>query len=244
MRNRMIGFVLCTLLLFSCCSQLYICAENKTVAYSSAYARTILRAVLYAEEKKEEYDVNGDGRISTLDAKIALRRSVGLPDVAPTTVPSTTQMTTKVEETTVKEYSQIGVLSTCGLTEARLKKGLLGNLPEYAKYYLQAEAEYNVNAVFLAAVSALESGWGKSYLAVNKNNLFGWKGGSSYRYFNSVEECIMHVAKYLRKNYLTPGGSYFNGYSVEAVGVVYCTSSSWASQVNGIMRDIERRASA
>ena len=39
--------------------------------------------------------------------------------------------------------------------------------------FIKYQNKYGVNAVMAASCAALESGWGKSSIAQNKNNLFG-----------------------------------------------------------------------
>ena len=134
------------------------------------------------------------------------------------------------------------LLTPCGYTEEQLRNALLHDLKDCAGYFLEAEATYGVNATFLAAIAAVESAWGQSNLAKTKNNLYGWKGNGSYKYFDSTRDCIMHVAKSLKTNYLSPDGPYFRGYTIEAVNVYYCGSSQWVSMVSGIMRQINNRA--
>lgn len=215
-----------------------IFAKSATLKCTAAAARKILRASVDLEEKRLDYDLNKDGVITAEDARIALRRAVGLADLTELVEP-TTEL---VETTTEKEYYQVGVLSTCGLTESQLANGLYYNLKQYAWAFLEAEKEYNINAVFLSAVAALESGWGRSTLAINKNNFFGWRGSNGWASFNSPYDGIMHVAKTLRKNYLTPGGSCFNGYEVEDIAICYCPGGGWAGQIRNIMAMIKNNA--
>lgn len=214
-------------------------AENNL--YSSSYARLIMRAAINLEEKKDVYDINNDGEITTEDARIALRRAINLSDYAPSTTKkvTTTIIPSTTTTTTTRLYQQKGVLSTCGLTINTLANGLHGNLKKYAADFLEAEKIYNVNAVFLSAIAALESGWGSSSLARNKNNFFGWKGGSGFMSFNTPREGILFVARNLKNNYLTPGGSCFRGYEVEDVAKSYCPGGNWARQIYGIMNMIK-----
>lgn len=216
---------------------------EKEIVYTAAYAREILRACVNLEERKTEYDLDLDERITAADVRIALRRSVSLPD-EPTVDELEEEIETILSSELVelKEYFQIGVLSTCDLTEEQLVNGLCGNLKQYAWAFLEAEREYNVNATFLAAVAAFESGWGSSYLAIHKNNFFGWRGGSGFMYFNTPVEGIMHVARSLREKYLTPGGGCFRGYNVEDIAICYCPGGGWSNQVYGIMNMIKRNA--
>ena len=240
--NKLLKTYKIFIVLFLICATLlttFAFATDNDFIYTTSFARTVMRAAIGLEEKKDSYDINSDGVVTVEDSRIALRRSVNLPDYAPTTVTTTViETTTKIEETT-KPKQQIGVLSACNLSVTELQNRLKGNLKQYAATFLLAEEEYNVNAVFLAAVAALESGWGSSWLAQNKNNLFGWKAGSGFKYFNSVQEGIMFVARNLRNNYLTPGGSCFNGYEVSDIAKCYCPGGNWASQVTNIMNIIK-----
>lgn len=104
-----------------------------------------------------------------------------------------------------------------------------------------AERETGINAVFLAAVAALESGWNTSAVAENKNNLFGWSAATGYADFESKEDCIAEVAGCIKTLYLSPDGIYFNGYTVEAVNIRYNGNEQWKAAVLQIMQDIQRR---
>lgn len=140
-------------------------------------------------------------------------------------------------------YSSENVLTPSNVTAEELKSGLLHNLRGYAKYFVEAEKEYGVNAIFLASIAALESGWGRSDLAVKNNNLFGYKnsGSNGYRKFESVGDCINTIAKHLKNSYLTEGGKYYNGTSVTAINIKYCEQNSWAGKINSIGKGIVKR---
>lgn len=141
-------------------------------------------------------------------------------------------------------YRGEGVLTPSGVTAEELAAALNGPMKEYAEIFLEAERRTGINAFFLTAVAGLESGWGKSPLARNRNNLFGWTGKSGYMAFDSVEQCIFHVADCLKEFYLTEGGKYFNGYTVGAVNMRYNGRPEWERMVNDIMGGITRRANA
>ena len=211
--------------------------------FRSADARRALRIAAMLESTDLLFDYDQDGRVTANDARKILRQAAKLladeqnvdnelvaadayaPAAASTTRPASSGYTG-------------GVLSSCGLSESQLAKGLKKSLKGYAGDFLAAEREYGVNAVFLAAIAALESGWGESGVAQSRNNLFGWKGNGGYRYFDTVSACIFHVAKFLKLNYLTPGGSCFHGYEIEDVQRSYCPGGDWASAVRGLMNTI------
>ena len=122
-----------------------------------------------------------------------------------------------------------------GFSAEELEAGLRGELCLYARDFVLAEEKYGVNAVFLAAVAALESGWGK--YCFRENNIFGWSGKS----FSSKEECIDFVASKIAEHYLSEDGKYYNGKTVSGVNVFYNGSDLWAKKVKEIMAMIERK---
>ena len=138
-------------------------------------------------------------------------------------------------------YSFDNVLIPSNVTGDELASGLLYGLKDYAKFFVQAEEKYGINAIFLASVAALESGWCRSEIAISNNNLFGYKDSNSsngFRVFASKEESIDVVARNLKINQLTEGGVYYNGLSVSGVNVKYCEGSSWSTKVDSIANGI------
>lgn len=131
-----------------------------------------------------------------------------------------------------------------------LKDAPRGTLAKYAKYFVDAEEKYSVNAFALAAIAAQESAWGTSDRAINQNNLTGYavynskSRGSS---FSSAGESIMLTAKLLKENYLTPGAENFNGTSIQAANKDYClkddsseTDYGWSKNINSIAEELEK----
>jgi beta-N-acetylglucosaminidase len=100
--------------------------------------------------------------------------------------------------------------------------------------YIQAENTYEVNALFLIGVTALESYWGKSDLARTKNNLSGYYINGKPKYFSSKAECILETAKLISEEYLKEDGLYYKGKSIRAININYCELSSWTGKVNDI----------
>lgn len=117
----------------------------------------------------------------------------------------------------------------CGFTEEELAERLKYDLKPLAKTFLEAEEKSGINACFLAAVSALESGWGRYQF--RENNIFGFGRMT----FESEEECILHVAEYLRKNYLNEDGKYYRGGTIADIGKIWCPDDgTWVRLVTGI----------
>ena len=134
-----------------------------------------------------------------------------------------------------KEAANLDLTSPCNLSSEELARGLKGELKSLAEEFIEAEEKYGVNAVFLSAVAALESGWGKS--CFRENNIFGWSGKS----FESKAECIDFVASKIAEHYLSEDGKYYNGKTVSGVNVCYNGSDFWAEKVQEIMNMIIRK---
>lgn len=127
-------------------------------------------------------------------------------------------------------------------TPEQLNKALKGSkLQGLGSAYIAAEEKHRVNALFLVSVSVLESGWGKSSAAVNKNNLFGIYSGGSLKTFSSKVACIDYAGNLLSDNYLSKGGKYFNGYTLSGVNKKYSTSSEWDTKVYRVMLTLLKR---
>lgn len=106
------------------------------------------------------------------------------------------------------------------------------NLVGLEQTFIDAEDKHGVRADFLAAVAALESGWGRYQF--RPNNIMGF----GQMEFSSMEECIDTVAAYLAKNYLSPDGKYYNGETVAGVCIRYNGSPEWAESVQQIMEEV------
>ena len=139
-----------------------------------------------------------------------------------------------------------------GLTLEQFKKILSGNeedtkhvIEDNAEYFYYAEKQYNINGVYLAAMAIHEGGWGKSKIAQDKKNLFGYGAYDSNPYggaydFETYAEGIDLVARVLVKHYLNEKGTeiydgqeatgkYYNGPTLEGVNTRYASDKNWAN---------------
>ena len=116
------------------------------------------------------------------------------------------------------------------------------NLEGIGKAIEQAEKDYSVNGLYLMGLCIVESGWGTSPFAVNRNNLVGWNAvdnnPSQATTFESKEDCILHVAQKLQQNYLTENGAYFEGYTAPDVDVHYCTDKLHANKIVNVVNEL------
>jgi peptidoglycan hydrolase-like protein with peptidoglycan-binding domain len=118
-----------------------------------------------------------------------------------------------------------------------------GDMEGLGQYFINAQNTYGTNATYLLAHAALETGWGTSSLALNKNNWFGYGAydRDAYGYggtFPSSEYAIMFEAWEVRQNYLTPGASnYHSSPTLNGMNANYATSSTWADSIGEIMSE-------
>lgn len=80
------------------------------------------------------------------------------------------------------------------------------------KAFYDAEQKYGINGIFLTSIAIHESGWGKSSIALNKRNLFGFGAYDSSPFesaitFEEYSEGVDEVASWLISNYLNPVGT-------------------------------------
>lgn len=109
--------------------------------------------------------------------------------------------------------------------------------------FVEAEQKYNVNAWFLTGLAMHESGNGSSKIATEKNNVFGFQAYdaspyASARTFSSKAEGVDAVAKYISENYLTAGGKYYNGVSIDSIGKRYATDPNWSTAIKKQMANL------
>lgn len=140
-------------------------------------------------------------------------------------------------------YTNSNVSQPSNLNSEELEVALEGTgLAGLGQYFITAEETYGVNGVFLTAIAALESGWGTSNYAQQRNNLFGYQANDSNpdnaTYFSSKAEAIYLVGRKLSENYLNPNGIYYNGATPSGVNVKYCSSEDWSTKVVSIMNKI------
>lgn len=161
-----------------------------------------------------------------------------------------------IEEEIEPEYAQphfnpYNLRELSNLTREQSYEILEGTeLQAVSATYIYLEELYNINAFFLMALSAHESGWGTSYRAMYQNNLTGYAVYSAEAegsYFSSWSESLEYTAALLDSYYLDEEGAYFNGYSTEAVNIRYCLLEdqpdwNWSNSINNISYQLLERS--
>lgn len=131
---------------------------------------------------------------------------------------------------------QTGVTVKSNASLGQLQSLLAGtNLEGIESALLEVEQNFGVNAFFTLAVAKLESGNGKSKLAIDKNNLFGMNAVDSNPYhaafsYPSKSASVNDFGKRIKKGYIDQGLT-----TLASINNKYSSSSEWSVQVESIM---------
>ena len=105
------------------------------------------------------------------------------------TVKEIQQEVVQIEEQPTEEQKQVSnlnisfdmnLLTKSNITIEELQKGFANtNMQGLEQYFINAENETGINAIYLAGLATHESGWNTSDFARERNNLFGWQSYDS-----------------------------------------------------------------
>lgn len=168
------------------------------------------------------------------------------------TVKEIQQEVVQIEEQPTEEQKQVSnlnisfdmnLLTKSNITIEELQKGFANtNMQGLEQYFINAENETGINAIYLAGLATHESDWNTSDFARKRNNLFGWQSYDSNlnatKRFASKEESIMTVARALKKMYLSENGCYFNGYTISGISKRYASDKQHNQKVFRNMQKI------
>lgn len=116
--------------------------------------------------------------------------------------------------------------------------------------FISNQNTYGVNALIMAGIAANESAWGTSWIAANKNNLFGLNAvdsspGTSSSTYGSVSSCISDFANgWMSRGYLDPddwrycGG--FLGNKESGLNVKYASDPYWGEKAANIAYALDK----
>lgn len=118
--------------------------------------------------------------------------------------------------------------------------------------FIKQGTDYTVNPAILFAIACNESAYGKSNIALTKNNLFGLKvmdtsTGSGYSY-NSVEECIKDMSKiHISAGYCDVIGDSryagtFAGNKDSGINVKYASDPYWGEKIASHYYQVDKRS--
>ncbi len=113
-------------------------------------------------------------------------------------------------------------------------------LAAYGGSFVRAARAHGINAYYVAAHAAYDSGWGLNDLATRKNNLFGYGATLACPYdcavpFASQAESIAFVTQLVKADYLTPGGRFYTTGTLAGMEPIYNGNPNWAEGVADLM---------
>lgn len=98
---------------------------------------------------------------------------------------------------------------------------------------------YSINEIFFCGLISAESGWNIAQNHRNTYNYISLMSSGGLIRFSSVEDGLESAAIALHNNYLTPGGKFYRGSTLEGVRTIFCpVNPGWTSLVYGRMRQI------
>ncbi|KJQ74890.1 endo-beta-N-acetylglucosaminidase [Streptococcus mitis] len=111
--------------------------------------------------------------------------------------------------------------------------------------FKEAEEHYHINALYLLAHSALESDWGRSKIAKDKNNFFGITAYDTTPYlsaktFDDVDKGILGASKWIKENYIDNGRT-FLGNKASGMNVEYASDPYWGEKIASVMMKINEK---
>ncbi len=116
--------------------------------------------------------------------------------------------------------------------------------------FLEGQDKYGMNAMLVFAMACLESAYGTSDYAVNRNNLFGWKAYDSApnnaSYFPSVRQAILEQMGINLRGYVNiKDWRYFGshlGNKGSGVNVIYAGDNYWGMKIAALAYDFDKFA--
>ena len=97
---------------------------------------------------------------------------------------------------------------------------------------------YQINEIFFCGLIAAESGWEITNSHRKKNNYISTMGSGGMICYSTKSEGLEEAAKLLHENYLTEGGKYYHGATIDGVQKSFCSESpqKWKGLVFSCMK--------
>ena len=128
-----------------------------------------------------------------------------------------------------------------------------GKLNGLGSYFIQYQNTYGTNAALVYGVAVLESGWGTSSIAKNKNNLFGLGAMDNNPYYGAngystaSDSILYHSKVFISEGYCDPldySGRYFGshlGDKGSGINVKYASDPYWGEKAASICWQLASR---
>ncbi|WP_304576677.1 glucosaminidase domain-containing protein [Romboutsia ilealis] len=141
-----------------------------------------------------------------------------------------------------KSFKELNVavtgISNLTLSDIQSYTNIYPGLRGIEEAAIRAEYEYGINAFATIAVASLESGYGSSDIAKDKNNLYGMNAQDHDPYtlaysYNSKYNSAMDFARVLSTGYINKGLT-----TLDSIQSKYTSDPNWGNKVNTIMQKI------
>ena len=150
-----------------------------------------------------------------------------------------------IEIKDVKISRNMDLTKRTGLSKEDFKKVIKNLKPDNTKFfYNNAETiydlceKYQINEIFFCGLISAESGWNIASNHRKTHNYISLMSNGKLIRYSSTEEGLEVAAKKLHQNYLTPGGRFYGGKTLEDVHKKFCPSGTWVSLVYGRMEQV------
>lgn len=128
------------------------------------------------------------------------------------------------------------------------KAGTGSILLNHGEDFVNNQNKYGVNGASILSMAIHESGWGKSNIARNKNNLFGWgaydENTSNAKTYGSVSECIEAQMADNLANYMDVAAKVYFSMSLGNKGggfiTKYASDPYWAEKISQYYYDLDK----
>ena len=163
--------------------------------------------------------------------------------------------TNKIEQTytkpkDIKISKNMDLTKRTGLSKEDFKKVMKNLKSDKSKFfYRNADTiyelceKYEINEVFFCGLIAAESGWNIAGNHRSTHNYISLMYNGKLIKYSSEKEGLEVAAQKLHQNYLTKGGKYYNGKTINGVQKRFCPASdTWDDLVYGCMKYIVNTA--
>lgn len=150
----------------------------------------------------------------------------------------------------VKISKNMNLTNRTGLSKSDFKKIMKNLKSDKSKFfYRNADTiydlckKYQINEIFFCGLIAAESGWNIAGNHRTTHNYISLMYKGKLIKYSSEAEGLKVAAKKLHENYLTPGGKYYNGKTINGVQKRFCPASdTWDDLVYGCMKYVVKTA--
>lgn len=213
--------------------------------------KPVVEKPIIKAEKKQEAPV-AVKPVAKKEVKVLEKEPKVVQQVEKPVVVAERTSTAKVNVPAKKTVKETEVLSNKPVDKARLRQTLqkvAPNLVGIEDAVIEVYHNTGIKPSFQIAKFCLESNYGKSNLAVKKNNIAGWnaypsKGRSVFQNattFATKADCVRTVGNSLHKNYISQGRT-----TVYSIATKYCppNSNGWTSSVKALMTKVDNTYNA